>query len=168
MGFEAGREMMERTVKSRSFTLALAPLSVIEQIAFDCIVRIATDNREATTSEIGEAIGYSGSASATGVVNRMVDKGYIERIGGHLQKSMWLRVVATGQETAEPNDKTPHWRYRTQSCPAPTIQRVAERAKPLSDMIEAKARSLGKPLAEFLIDCVYVGFHEICRDAEGA
>ena len=153
-------------VQSRSFTLKRSTLSVIEQIALERIALIASERREATQQEIGEAIGYSGPATATGVINRLVAKGFVERVGGHLQKAMWLRIVATDQVTAEPRDKTIHWRYRKKGAPTPTIQRISEHAKPLAQLIEAKAKSLGKPLAEFLVDCVYVGFYEICRDNE--
>jgi hypothetical protein len=153
-------------VKAKSFTSPVARLSMIEKVALDCIHKIASEHREATQQEIREAIGYSVPGTATGVVNRLVAKGYVERIGGPLQKSLWLKIVATNEITAEPRDKTPHWRYRTESVPTPTIHRVAEYAKPLAEMIEAKARSLGKPLAEFLMDCVYVGFNEICHDSE--
>jgi len=154
------------SVKSRSFTLGIAQLSVIEQVALDRIAMIADEQREVTQQEIGDAIGYSTSATSTGVINRLVAKGYVEHVGGRLQKALWLRVVETGKVTAEPRNKTPHWRYRTEGVPAPTIHRVAEHAKPLAEMIEAKAKSLGKPISDFLIDCVYVGFHEICRDGE--
>jgi hypothetical protein len=158
--------MVPEGIKSRSFTLGVAQLSVIEQVAYDCIERIADEGREVSQQEIGEAIGYSIPATATGVINRLVAKGYVEHVGGRLQKALWLRIVATGRTTAEPRNKTPHWRYRTEKVPAPAIHRVAEHAKPLAEMIEAKASSLGKPLADFLMDCVYVGFHEICREGE--
>lgn len=153
-------------VKNRSFTIGLAQLSVIERIALDCITTIAEEGREATQQEIGAAIGYSISATSTGVINRLVEKGYVEHVGQRLQRAMWLRVVETDQVTAEPRNKTIHWRYRKESSPHPAIHRVAERAKSLAEMIQAKARSLGKPLDVFLVDCVYVGFHEICREGE--
>lgn len=145
----------------------LEPLTLSQRIALECLKQIASEGREATQEEITAGIGSrneSGS-SATGVINGLVRKGYIEHVAGHpLQRAIWVRIVATNQCTAEPRCKAAHWRYRTDRVPAPTIQRVSEYAKPLAQLIEAKARSLGKPLAEFLIDCVYVGFHEISRE----
>lgn len=153
---------MERQLRSKSFTLTLPPLTATESIALECITQIASECRLATQSEIKDSIGDAQSHStATGIVNRLIEKGYLERIGGPLQKAMWLRIVATGEITAEPRDKTPHWRFRTERVQSPAIQRITERAKPLADRIEAKARAMGKPLSEFLMDCVYVGFLSI-------
>ena len=153
-------------LQSRSFTLRRPELTATESIALECLRQIASEGRVANQYEICAAIGTENTNGGTvaGVVNRLVSKGYVERIGGPLQKAMWLRIVSTGQVTAEPRDKTPHWRFRTDRVPAPAIQRVAQYAKPLAERIEAKARALGKPLSEFLMDCVYVGFHHISEE----
>jgi hypothetical protein len=107
-------------------------------------------------------IGATGVATVPGIMKRLEEKGYITRT--IYQKG---RVVCVnGVCTAAPKNLAPHWRVRTDRVPAPAIQAVQQRAKPLASMIEAKARSLGKPLHEFLMDCVYVGFHQITQDAE--
>jgi hypothetical protein len=156
-------------VRSRSFTLVREPLSLSERIALECLKQIALEARVANRDEIQAGIGSRNEcgSTATGIINRLVDKGYVEHVMGvPIQRGLWLRIVETGQQTSEPRCTAPHWRYRKDAVPSPTIQRVAEHGKPLADMIEAKAKSLGKSLADFLMDCVYVGFHEICRDEQ--
>lgn len=145
------------------------PERVIDRIALECLKQIASEGREATQDEITAGIGSKNQcgSTATGCINRLVRDGFIEHVAGHpLQRGIWVRIKATGQETREPRCTSAHWRCRTENVPSPTIQRVAEYAKPLAELIEAKAKSLGKPMAEFLMDCVYVGFHEICRDEQ--
>lgn len=156
-------------VKSRSFTVVRVPLSTIESIALECLKQIAMEGREATQDELTAGIGSMNEcgSTASAVVNRLVSKGYVEHVMGHpLQRGLWVKIVATGQVTAEPRNKALHWRYRTERCPAPAIHRITERNKLLSHMIENKAREHGRSLAQFLEDCVYVGFNEICREEE--
>lgn len=149
-------------VKSRNFTLQRVGLSATESIALECLKQIASEGRVADQYEICAAIGSGNTNGGTvaGVVNRLVDKGFVERIGGPLQKGMWLKIVATGQITAEPRNKITHWRFRTDRVPSPAIQSVAQKAKPIAAMIEAEARLLGKSLSDFLSDLVYIGWHE--------
>ena len=151
--------LMERTegVKIRSFTLL--GLSDTERVCLECLKQIASEGRIANQYEICAAIGTENTNGGTvaGVVNRLVSKGHVERIGGPLQKSMWLRIVATGQTTAEPRDKTPHWRYRKEAVPSPAIHHIRQRSKTIAQRIEEKARKLGKPVSEYLMDLVYVG-----------
>lgn len=140
-------------------------LSAVEQAALECVENMASEGVVATQAAISAVIGSSAEVTATSVVNRLVAKGYLERVGGKpLQKALWLMVVDTGQSTAEPHDKTPHWRFRAENVQIPAIQSIRERSRPLSVMIEVKARQLGKPLQDFLMDCVYAGYHTICGE----
>jgi hypothetical protein len=146
--------------------IANAPLSTIESIALECIRQIASEGRRATKAEICAAIGsdnYEGG-TVSGVIGRLESKGYIQR--ETYQRGMKLCIVATGQCTAPPRDTSPHWRLRTESVPTPAIQAVRERNKPVSAMIEAEARQLGKHQADFLADLVYIGWHEYQAEKE--
>jgi hypothetical protein len=144
-----------------------ARLSAEESIAFECIKQIVREGRVADQYEIAAGIGTDNVNGGTvaGVINRLILKGYVQHVlGVPIQRGLWLRIVATGQQTAEPRCKAPHWRYRKEAVPSPTIHRIAETARPLAKMIEAKAKELRKPLSDFLMDCVYVGFHVITEE----
>lgn len=154
---------------SRSFNIGLAPLSATESIALECLKQIADEGREATQDEISAGIGSSNEcgSTATGTVNRLVAKGYVEHVAGHpLQRAIWIRIVATGQVTAQPRCTSAHWRYRTERVTTPAIQTVRDKAKPVAAMIEAEARLVGKSLTDFLADLVYVGWHEYSAEKE--
>lgn len=152
---------------SKSFTIAPVPLTATESIALECLKQIANEGREATQAEITSCIGSGNEAgsTATGVVNRLVAKGYVEHVTGNpLQRAIWVRIVSTGQATAEPKCTVVHWRYRTELAPAPAIHQIRERNRSLAQMIEAKSRELQKPIHEFLMDCVYAGYHSIAGE----
>lgn len=141
------------------------PLTVIERIALESLKQIAHEGRQATQPELCAATGVGYQTGALpAILKRLEDKGYITR--KVYQRGMTVCIPSLNICTLPPKDTSPHWRARTDRVPAPAIQALEQRAKPLASMIEAKARSLGKPLHEFLMDCVYVGFHEIQRDAE--
>ena len=156
---------VNRSLKSRRFTVFQAPLTTIEARVYEICRRCAAESRELDSQEsIIAEIGFESPSSAADVMRRLETKGYIER--RLFQRGRMVKINETGEWTAEPRDTTPHWRFRKESCPAPAIHQIRERAKPLAQMIEAKARALGKPLHEFLIDCVYVGFNEIMHEGE--
>lgn len=153
-------------VRGRSITLSNPPLSVVESIAFETLKQIASEGRRATKAELCAAIGsdnYEGG-TAPGVVNRLEQKGYVST--QRFQRGFQVCIVATGQCTALPNDTTPHWRLRIAQVPTPAIQSFREKAKPISVMIEAEARLLGKSLTDFLSDLVYIGWHEYQAEKE--
>ena len=152
--------LMERTegVKSRSFTLL--GLSDTERVCLECLKQIASEGRIAYRDEIQAAIGSQNmcGSTATGVVSRLVDGGHVEHVlGVPIQRGLWLRIVATGQQTAEPRCISPHWRYRKEAVPSPAIHHIRQRSKTIAQRIEEKARKLGKPVSEYLMDLVYVG-----------
>jgi hypothetical protein len=164
MAKQAEQRRMMGALLSRSFTIQLPELSATESIALECLKQIASEGRVADQYEICAGVGSDNmnGGTAAGVVNRLVAKGYVEHVLGHpLQRAIWVRIVATGQATAEPKCKIVHWRYRKENVPAPAIHQIRERSKTLASMIEAKAKLLNKPVHEFLMDCVYVGFHQI-------
>lgn len=165
---EPDKRRLMGAVLSSSFTVSLAPLTVPQSIALECLKQIASENREATQEEITAGIGSQNEcgSTATKIINGLVAKGYIEHVMGHpLQRGIWVKIIATGQTTREPNCTVPHWRYRKDSVPTPAIQSVRQRSKTLADMIEAKAKQLQTPLSEYLMHCVYVG--HLAIEAEG-
>jgi DNA-binding MarR family transcriptional regulator len=167
MAKQAEQRRMMGALLSRSFTIQQPELSVTESIALECLKQIASEGREATQDEVRSSVGGEGAGTATGIINRLVAKGYVEHVTGNpLQRAIWVRIVATGQATAEPKCKIVHWRYRKEKVPAPAIHQIRERSKSLASMIEAKAKLLNKPVHEFLMDCVYVGFHQIEGEAQ--
>jgi hypothetical protein len=153
-------------LKSASFTLYQAPLTVTESIALECVRQIAREQRQATNAEICAAIGsenYEGG-TAPGVLRRLEEKGYVSRT--MYQRGFQVRIVATGEQTAPPRNTAPHWRTRSDHPPAPAIQAIRERAKPIAAMIEAEARMSGKHHADFLADLVYIGWHQYQAEKE--
>lgn len=141
-------------------------LTTVERIALEHCLERAQNGEPATHVSISAAIGSQNTAGSTaaGVLGRLEAKGYIER---HIyQRGVQVCIVGTGQCTAPPTNTAPHWRFRTEQVPAPTIQAIRERSKPIAAMIEAEARNLGKPLSEFLADLVYIGWHGLEAERE--
>jgi SOS-response transcriptional repressor LexA len=140
-------------------------LTAVEQRVYEICVRAAEEGRELDSIEdMRMELGALSYSTIPGIMKRLEEKGYISRT--IYQKGRRVCITSSGQCTTDPSNTAPHWRLRTEKVPAPAIHQIRERAKPLAQMIEAKARSLGKPVHEFLMDCVYVGFHEIMHDAE--
>jgi hypothetical protein len=138
---------------------ANAPLTTIERIAMECLRQIASEGRQATLIELCAATGLNyQTGGVPAILKRLEDKGYIKRTV--FQKGMIVCIPSLNICTAPPQDKSPHWRQRTERVPTPTIQAVRERNKPIASMIEAEARQLGKAPAEFLADLVYIGWSE--------
>lgn len=146
-------------VKGRSFTLFQVPLTTVEQRVYDqCREAAAKGLPAPSIEELTAEIGASGVSTVPGIMKRLEAKGYITR--QIFQRGRIVCISATGQCTLPPRDQTPHWRVRTERVPSPAIQSVRERNKPISAMIEAEARQLGKHPADFLADLVYIGWHE--------
>jgi hypothetical protein len=152
-------------VRSRSFTLSEPPLTQIEDQVLTICKRAAAEGRELDSIEdMRMALGALSYSTVPGVMKRLEAKGYITR--QIFQRGRTVCITATGQCTLPPRDQTPHWRVRTERVPAPAIQCLREKAKPVSAMIEAEARLLGKSLSDFLGDLVYIGWHEYQAEKE--
>lgn len=144
-----------------------APLTAIERAVFDFCERAAREGRPLEPTEtIMEAIGATGSATIPGILKRLERKGYISRT--IYQRGRKVCITATGQCTLPPNDTSPHWRLRdrSQDAPAPAIQQTRQRDLSLFAMIEQAARAEGKPITEFLVDLVYIGWHGFSAERE--
>lgn len=142
-----------------------APLTPIEQTVLDrCREAAAAGSLAPSIEELTAAIGAAGVSTVPGIMNRLEAKGYITR--KIYQRGRVICISETGQCTLPPNDQTPHWRFRTDRVPSPAIQSFRDKAKPVSAMIEAEARLLGKSLTDFLSDLVYIGWHEYQAEKE--
>lgn len=144
-----------------------APLTAIESIALESLKQIASEGRRATQPELCAATGVAYQSGAiTGILNRLERKGHITR--QIFQRGMIVCIAETGQCTAPPSDTSPHWRLRDRSSdpPAPAIQQTRQRDVSLFTMIEQAARTEGKPITEFLVDLVYIGWHGYAAERE--
>jgi hypothetical protein len=174
MAKQAEQRRMMGALLSRSFTVPQNPvdvrravreaanreLSAIESIALEAIIQIAVEGREATQVELCAATGVKYQQGTLPAVLRRLEKaGCITR--KIYQRGMQLFLNGTDLRTREPKNTTPHWTHRKDRVPTPAIHQVRVRSKSLASKIEATAKVLSKPLHEFLMDCTYVGFHQI-------
>jgi hypothetical protein len=155
----AAPEIEMNTVRGKHFTLSNPSLTAVEQAVFDICLRAAREGRELDSIEdMRTELGALSYSTIPGIMKRLEAKGYITR--QIFQRGRIVCIASTGQCTMPPHDQTPHWRVRTDRVATPAIQQVRERSKPISSMIEAEARLLGKSPADFLADLVYIGWHE--------
>lgn len=165
--------MMGNTGPSRSATAKPAPwvvsarirdaLSASERAALEVCRRFADEGRRITQYDICEAIGsenWNGGTMA-GVLNRLEAKGYITRT--IYQRGVQICIAETGKCTFPPDDKTPHWRLRTDRTPAPAIQSVKQQAPNEAKEIEQDARDRGLSYHQHMMDLVLIG-HRIFRE----
>lgn len=96
-------------------------------------------------------------------------EGYLEHVGGvPIQRGLWLRVVATGQCTANPNCTVPHWRTIPDRAPLPAIQHLRERDQSLASWIETTARGLGRDYLDFATELLRRGAQDFRADQQEA
>jgi hypothetical protein len=117
-----------------------------------------------TADDLAEISGVGSVSTTVALMHVLEEERRIEV--KRFQKSRVVRITATGQSTAEPNNQTPHWRVRDQQAPTPAIHSVRQRVPNIAAMIEAEARLIGKALPDFLADLVYIGWHEYQAEKE--
>jgi DNA-binding MarR family transcriptional regulator len=154
------------TVPSSVFDVRRAiGLSPIERRVLElCEAAAERDQPAPSIEDLTVAIGATGVSTVPGIMKRLEAKGFISR--RIYQRGRVVCITATGQSTAEPSNTSPHWRFRIDQPQTPTIQAVREKSKPIAAMIEAEARLTGKPIASFLADLVYIGWHEYQAEKE--
>lgn len=143
------------------------PLTAIEQRVYDlCAIAAATNQPAPSVEALTIAIGASGPSTVPGIMKRLEVKGWISRT--IYQRGRQVCITETGQCTVPPRCLAPHWRTRpaTDPVPTPAIHSVREREHPTAMQIEQEARALGKPVAAFLADLVYIGFHAYRAEQE--
>jgi len=136
-----------------------SPLSPIERTVLGYIERAAAQGVILDeNSVIAEDLGVQSTSSVSDVLRRLENKGIISR--KLYQRGRQVCITATGECTAEPSNLTPHWRFRADSVPAPSVSEIKQRMPKTATTMEAEARLLGKSLNEFLCDLVYCGWHD--------
>lgn len=142
-------------------------LSPIERRVLEMCETAAENGLPAPSIEdLTVAIGATGVSTVPGIMKRLEAKGFISR--RIYQRGRVVCISATGQCTAEPANTSPHWRFRIEQPQTPAIQAVREKSKPIAAMIEAESRLTGKPIAQFLADLVYIGWHEYQAEKDEA
>ena len=159
------RDMTPSTV-ARDVGRDSRQLSGVEQSALRLLAQRAAEAQPVTQLDISLAIGSQNStgSTASGVLNRLEAKGYIER--NFYQRGVQVCIVETGECTAPPACQAAHWRKREQGVQSPTIAAVRERHPSLARVIEIEAQAARQPLHTFLMDLVYNGL-ELYLDSKG-
>jgi hypothetical protein len=88
----------------------LPALTGVEMVALDFLTDAANAGRQVTQQQLAIAVGSQSpnSGTAPGILKRLENKGRIRR--KYFQRGVQVCIVATGQCTAEPACKAPHWR----------------------------------------------------------
>lgn len=142
------------------------PLSVVERIALAHCVDQARAGRAVTQESIMLAIGSQNTTGGTsaGVLKRLEEKGYITRTA--YQRGVQVCIVSTGQCTAPPPCRVPHWRTIKDRVPVPAIHQIRQRDMPLAQWIETEARRIGRDHLDFLQELVRRGTQDYRADQE--
>lgn len=163
---EAERKFDGNADLYRTFS-ARPALTAIESIALDRLKQIAAEGQQASQQALAEACNAAHpTGTVPGVLNRLERKGYIIR--QYYQRGLQVTITETGQTTAPPPCTAPHWRNRVDRTPTPAIQAIRQRDISTAMQIENEARALGKSVAEFLADLVYIGWHALMAEREQA
>jgi hypothetical protein len=127
---------------------------VAEAIVFSAIEAAANDGLHCPRADdLAEMISVESVSTTVGIVNRLERKGLItvERF----QKSRRVTIVATGKMTAEPANRTPHWRTRPHNVPSPSLTTLRQRNPDVAQALMIAARHEGRALNDFLADLVW-------------
>jgi hypothetical protein len=111
-----------------------------------------------TADDLMEVSGYKAVSSTVEAMQRLEAAGVI--VVERYQRSRRVQIVSTGQWTALPLNRAPHWRDRPpgEALPLPGVPVVADKAMGLADEIRAWAAKRNVPLSVALADLVYVGW----------
>lgn len=149
---------------AQSVRVALSP---VEKVALYCVERAAREGRIITKEEICAAIGSDNieGGTASGVIRRLEEKGYVKR--HKYQRGLMVCIPSLGICTAEPRNKSPHWRDLPRQ-PSVTIQTLHQRASNVAMTVEQVARRDGRDLMDLLAELVRRGLadHEAERNEE--
>jgi hypothetical protein len=128
-----------------------------KEAIFQCLSE-AADKGEIcpTADDLAEVSGVASISTTVALMHSLEDDGRIKV--ERFQKSRQVMIVRTGQATAEPRDKTPHWRELVSETPAPSVEAIKHRAPTIALEIFAAARALGKTPQDYLTDLVLLGW----------
>jgi hypothetical protein len=138
----------------RSASSDSPPLSAVEKTAYEFCKKRAAEGRQVTRADIAVAIGSQNlwGGTAPGVLNRLEAKGYITRT--FYQRGVQVCIPETGECTAPPACRAPHWRNREQEVQTPPLHALRARDHKRTFIIEREASRSGKHLQDFLMDLV--------------
>lgn len=134
-----------------------------KEAIFQCLSE-AADKGEIcpTADDLAEVSGVASISTTVALMHSLEDECRIKV--DRFQKSRQVTIVQTGRTTAEPRDKTPHWRELTKDTPAPSVEAIKQRAPSIAQEIFAEARARGKAPQDYLTDLVLLGWEvEIMR-----
>lgn len=113
-----------------------------------------------TADELAEVAGVESVSTTVALMHILESEGRIKV--DRFQKSRQVTIVATGQATAEPNDRTPHWRQIARDVPAPSVQAINDREPTIANLIWAAARKKGYSAQDYLAELVLLGWEVEC------
>lgn len=109
-----------------------------------------------TADDLAEVSGVSSISTTVALMHVLESEGRIEV--QRFQKSRRVVITKTGKATAEPRDKTPHWRELARDTPGPSAEAVTQRTPTIAQEIFAEARRQGKSPQVYLVDLVLLGW----------
>jgi hypothetical protein len=111
-----------------------------------------------TADDLVEVSGYAAVSSTVDAVHRIERSGVI--VVERWQRSRRVMLADTGEWTALPLNRAPHWRERPRDAalPLPSLAVVATKQIGLAHDVRQWAASRGVSLADALADLVYVGW----------
>lgn len=134
-----------------------AQLSHNEIAIYRELVQAAREGRPCPNADqLNEVIDCSSASTSTTIMSRLERYGLI-RVDRY-QRSRQVHIVATGESTAEPASKVPHWRDRPREVPTPAISVLKQRGPDVMAQIAAWASRRGVPVVDALADLVWVGW----------
>jgi hypothetical protein len=113
-----------------------------------------------TADDLAEISGVGSVSTTVALMHVLEQEKRIEVT--RFQKSRVVKIVETGQSTAEPRNTTPHWREKPRDVPIPAPQRVAERNPAIAQQIFIAAKRKGLSPQDYLVDLVLLGWEVEC------
>lgn len=109
-----------------------------------------------TNEELSDMLGLSALSAPPQIMDRLRRRGLIEV--QRYQKERRVKIVATGNQTAEVRTPAPHWRDRPRDVPAPAVHAVRAQRPDTARDIMTTAQKLGRAPSDFLADLVWIGW----------
>ena len=136
----------------------LAMVSENDRLIYGAIARAAASGLPCPTSEdLVEITSYTALSSTVDSIHRLERLGVLAEVLRY-QRGRQVRIAETGEWTALPLNRAPHWRTRPPRVPSPAPAALKARNLDVFADIEKWAARRGVTLADALADLVFVGF----------
>jgi hypothetical protein len=132
-----------------------------ERIIYAEVVRCAVEEITMTgQDDLSSLLGGSSVSTTVSIMHRLERKGLI-RVKRY-QRSRHVYVVEMDRWTAEPVNKSPHWRDvpRPTNLPTVALPTIAMRRPDQAAAIQTEIRRRGAMPADFIAELVHIGWHE--------